>query len=43
MWRAVIADDEGVILQGLKKLIDWKSLEVELVGTGDGEYICAAH
>lgn len=38
MWRAVIADDEGVILQGLKKLIDWKSLEVELVGEArDGQ------
>lgn len=23
MWKAVIADDEGVILQGLKKLVDW--------------------
>ena len=38
MWRVVIADDEGVILQGLKKLIDWKSLEVELVGEArDGQ------
>lgn len=32
MWRAVIADDEGVIVNGLKKLIDWNSLEVEIVG-----------
>lgn len=32
MWKVVIADDEGVILQGLKKLIDWKKVDVELVG-----------
>lgn len=27
MWKAVIADDEGVILQGLKKLVDWTTVE----------------
>lgn len=31
MWRAVIADDEGVIVNGLKKLIDWESLGVEII------------
>lgn len=32
MWRAVIADDEGVILNGLKKLIDWEGCGVEIAG-----------
>ena len=32
MWKIVIADDEGVILQGLKRLIDWANINVELVG-----------
>lgn len=32
MWKAVIADDEGVIVNGLKKLIDWSSLEVSVEG-----------
>lgn len=32
MWRAVIADDEGVIVNGLKKLIDWGSLDIDVVG-----------
>ena len=40
MWKVVIADDEGVILQGLKKLIDWKSVDVELVGEArDGQQL----
>lgn len=38
MWKAVIADDEGVILQGLKKLIDWTNMDVRLVGEArDGQ------
>lgn len=32
MWKAVIADDEGVIVNGLKKLIDWQSLNVSIEG-----------
>lgn len=40
MWKVVIADDEGVILQGLKKLIDWKKVDVELVGEArDGQQL----
>lgn len=40
MWRAVIADDEGIILNGLKKLIDWDSLGVEIIGdAGDGQQL----
>lgn len=36
MWKAVIADDEGVILQGLKKLVDWTNMDVHLVGGSTG-------
>lgn len=32
MYKAVIADDEGVIVNGLKKLIDWGSLNIQIVG-----------
>lgn len=40
MWKVVIADDEGVILRGLKKLIDWESVEVELAGEArDGQQL----
>ena len=38
MWKAVIADDEEIIVRGLKKLIDWEKLEIEIVGeTFDGD------
>ena len=40
MWKAVIADDEGVILQGLKKLVDWTNMDVHLVGEArDGQQL----
>ena len=32
MWKLVIADDERLIVKGLKKLIDWKALNVQIVG-----------
>jgi two-component system response regulator YesN len=31
MWKVIIADDEGVIVKGLKNLIDWNSLDAEVV------------
>ena len=31
-YRAVLADDEAIIIKGLRKLIDWCSLNVEIVG-----------
>ncbi len=38
MIRAILADDEGIILKGLKKLIDWERLGIRIVGeAGDGE------
>ena len=32
MVRLVIADDEKVIIKGLEKLLDWKSLGIEIIG-----------
>ena len=32
MLKVILIDDEIVILQGLKKLIDWSKLELEIVG-----------
>ena len=35
--KVILIDDENVILQGLKKLIDWRALDAEIVGeAGDG-------
>ncbi|MCD7864456.1 MAG: response regulator [Clostridiales bacterium] len=32
MWKLVIADDERVIEKGLKKMINWESFGIEVVG-----------
>lgn len=32
MYKLFIADDEVIILRGLKKLLDWKSLGIEIAG-----------
>ncbi len=32
MWKVLLADDEGLIVRGLRKLIDWAALEIEIVG-----------
>ena len=38
MWKVLLADDEEVIVNGLKKLIDWNSLDLEIVGVAtDGQ------
>lgn len=34
MLKAILVDDEPMILRGLEKLIDWKKIGVEIVGTG---------
>ncbi|RKP52927.1 response regulator [Cohnella endophytica] len=37
MLKAVVFDDEYIVIEALRTLIDWTGLEVELVGTaGDG-------
>lgn len=35
MWKTILADDEIVILNGLQKLINWESLQIELVDTAE--------
>ncbi len=38
MWKVLLADDEVVILEGLKKLIPWEGMGLEIVGDAtDGE------
>lgn len=38
MFRAILCDDNEIILEGLSRQIDWNSLELELCGTAcDGE------
>lgn len=32
MWKVLLADDEAVIVKGLRRLIDWAALDIELVG-----------
>ena len=32
MYRLLIADDEVIILRGLKKLLDWRALNIEIAG-----------
>ena len=32
MWKMILADDESVIRGGLKLLLDWDTLEIEIVG-----------
>lgn len=38
MYKLLIADDESIIRKGLKKVIDWQKLNIEVVGEAeDGE------
>lgn len=38
MYRLIIADDERIVLTGIKNTIDWASMDVEVVATAqDGE------
>ena len=32
MWKVLLADDENLILRGLRRLIDWEALGIEVVG-----------
>lgn len=42
MWKMIIADDEFVIRNGLKKLLDWSALDIEIAGEAeDGEALFA--
>ena len=38
LWKVLLCDDEAVIVKGLRRLIDWEALGVEVVGEAtDGE------
>jgi two-component system response regulator YesN len=38
MWKAVLIDDESVILNGLKILVKWEDYDIKIVGSAtDGE------
>mgnify|MGYP001005589487 FL=1 len=40
MYKIILADDEPIILRGLEKMLDWKSLDAEVVGTAiDGKQL----
>ena len=32
MWKVLLVDDEHLIVKGLSKLINWASLDIEVVG-----------
>jgi YesN/AraC family two-component response regulator len=32
MYRLFLADDENIVVRGLKKLLDWHSLHIEIIG-----------
>ncbi|MEH7073427.1 response regulator [Neobacillus drentensis] len=38
MLKAVLFDDEYIVLQGLQKMIDWSKYGIELVGTASNGY-----
>ena len=35
MYKVLIVDDEVLILSGIKYLIDWKSIDCNLIGTAN--------
>lgn len=38
MYKVVLIDDEAVIVEGLKKVVDWRSFNCEVVGTAYSAY-----
>lgn len=41
MYKVVLADDEPMIIRGLKKMVDWERLNAVLVGEAEnGEQLC---
>lgn len=42
LWKVLLCDDESVIVKGLRRLIDWEALGIEVVGEAtDGEMAAA--
>lgn len=38
LWKVLLCDDEAVIVKGLRRLIDWEALGIEVIGEAtDGE------
>lgn len=38
MFKIILADDEPIIIKGLRKLVDWEQLDARIVAeAGDGE------
>ena len=44
MYRIIIADDEPLIIRGLKKMMEWGKMDTEVVGEAeDGEQLSLIH
>ena len=42
LWKVLLCDDESMIVKGLRRLIDWEALGIEVVGEAtDGEMAAA--
>lgn len=41
MWKILLADDESVIVKGLRRLVDWESLQTEIVGEATDGHMAA--
>lgn len=38
VWKVLLCDDEAIIVKGLRRLIDWEALDIQVVGEAtDGE------
>lgn len=33
MYKVLLVDDERMILEGISSIVDWKSVDTELIGT----------
>jgi len=40
MYSVILVDDENIVLEGLKKIIDWNSLGFKIIGTADDGKSC---
>ena len=44
MYRIIIADDEPLIIRGLKKMMEWGKMDTEVVGEAeDGTFESAGY
>lgn len=40
MYRVILVDDESIVLEGLQRIIDWKSLGYQIIATADDGSTC---